>query len=183
MTNKWSLMIGFLLSFFLLNHVQADEAVVIEVRKKVKLHKTEKVYNDYFISGGTKMGIDKGSVISVVRRVPVHDPFQNSAIGDFRIKVADLEIIHADSDKSIGRLVAIDRRAERPMLKFDSVMIGDRLDLQTLRSKPSVQEETARLLMPGSPLSGLRMPSSVLMEKKQESPMKKQEALLTNEQP
>lgn len=173
---------GFIFCLILSQQAWAEEAVVIEVRKKVKLHKTEIVYNDYFINGGTKIGIDKGSVIAVVRRVPVHDPFQNSSIGDFRIKVADVEIIYADSDKSIGRLVGIDRRAERPMLRFDSVMIGDRLDLQSVRSKATIQKETARLLLPRDPNTELRMPSSLLVDEANQ-PVKKQEALLTNEQP
>lgn len=117
-----------------------SEAVVIEVIKKVKLHDTERVYSDYFIRGGTKLGLSQGILVSVVRRVPVHDPFENASVGDFRIKVADIEIIQVDEDKSIGRLVEIDRREARPMLAFDAVMIGDRLDLDTMRAKVAYKE-------------------------------------------
>ena len=131
------------------------EAVVIEVRKKVKLHKTEVVYPDYFISGGGKMGLDKGALVSVVRRVPVHDPFQNASIGDFRIKVADVEIIHSDREKSVARLVGIDRHRERPMVRYDTVMVGDRLDLTTLRRKVARVEP---FLMPESET---RTPASI----------------------
>jgi hypothetical protein len=122
-----------------------SEAVVIEVRKKLKLHDSERVYPDFFIKGGTKLGLNKGAIVSVVRRVPVHDPLTNSSIGDFRVQVADLEIIEADGDKSIGRLVQIDRREARPMLTYDAVMIGDRLDLDSIRGKsePSQTAQTA----------------------------------------
>lgn len=113
------------------------EAVVIEVRKKVKLHDTERVYADYFIRGGSKVGLSKGTLVSVVRRLPVHDPFENASVGDFRVKVADIEIIQVDSEKAIGRLVEIDRREARPMLTYDAIMIGDRLDLETMRAKLS----------------------------------------------
>lgn len=116
------------------------EAVVIEVIKKVKLHQTERVYSDYFIRGGTKLGLSQGILVSVVRRVPVHDPFENSSVGDFKIKVADIEIIQVDEDKSIGRLIEIDRREARPMLAYDAVMIGDRLDLDTMRAKVAYKE-------------------------------------------
>ena len=120
-----------------------NEAVIIEVRKKLKLHDSERVYPDFFIVGGTKLGLDKGVTVSVVRRVPVHDPLKNASIGDFKVKVADLEIIESDSEKSIGRLIEIDRREARPMLTYDAVMIGDRLDLDTVRSGP-VQKEAAQ---------------------------------------
>lgn len=116
-----------------------EDAVVIEVRKKVKLHEMERVYADYFIRGGRKMGLEKGVLVSVVRRLPVHDPFDNASIGDFKVKVADIEIIQADSEKSIGRLVEIDRREARPMLTYDAIMIGDRLDLDTMRAKVAYQ--------------------------------------------
>ncbi|MCJ8276889.1 MAG: hypothetical protein MJK18_08610, partial [Bdellovibrionales bacterium] len=53
-----------------------QEAVVIEVRKKVKLHNTERVYADYFIRGGSKLWLSPGVLVSVVRRIPVHDPFE-----------------------------------------------------------------------------------------------------------
>lgn len=118
-------------------YVARDEAVIIEVRKKLKLHDSERVYPDFFIKGGRSKGLVKGQLVSVIRRVPVHDPLNDSSIGDFHVKVADLEIIEADDDKSIGRLVEIDRREARPMLTYDAVMIGDRLDLDTLRPKPS----------------------------------------------
>jgi|GEM_PF-2173865 len=125
------------------------EAVVIEVRKKVKLHKTERVYSDYFINGGTKLGLDTGAVVSVVRRVPVHDPFLNSSIGDFRIKVAEVEIIQADAEKAIARLMTIDRSAERPMVGYDSIMVGDRLDLKTVRAKSVAKAEP--FVLPAAP--------------------------------
>ncbi len=117
-----------------------EEAVVIEVRKKIKLHDLERTYADYFIRGGSKLGLSEGVLVSVVRRVPVHDPFDNASVGDFHVKVADVEIIHVDDQKAIGRLVEIDRRAARPMLAYDAIMIGDRLDLTTMRAKVAHRE-------------------------------------------
>ena len=131
-----------------------EEAVVIEVRKKIKLHDTERTYADYFIKGGSKLGLSEGVLISVIRRVPVHDPFDNASVGDFRVKVADIEIIQSDSEKSIGRLVEIDRRQARFMLAYDAIMIGDRLDLNSMRSKVSFREA------PSSVFDRSRMPAS-----------------------
>ncbi len=138
-----------------------EEAVIIEVRKKVKLHDTERTYADYFIRGGTKLGLSPGVLVSVMRRVPVHDPLQNSSVGDFEVKVADLEIILADDKKSIGRLIEIDRRAARPMLAFDAVMIGDKLDLSSMRTKLSHQEAASSVF--DQPRSQ-RMPASLSPE-------------------
>ncbi len=172
-----------------------DEAVVIEVRKKVKLHDMERVYADYFIRGGTKLGLSEGVIISVHRRLPVHDPFDHSSVGDFKVKVADIEIIQADSEKSIGRLVEIDRREARPMLSYDAIMIGDRLDLDSMRAKVSYREAPSSVFadyrkptenqqpaapepMDQQPLMD-RMPASLNNPENQES-LKKIDTLLTN---
>lgn len=126
--------------FSLSSWSEPKEAVVIEVRKKLKLHPMERVYADYFIKGGTKLGLSEGLIVSIHRRLPVHDPFDHSSVGDFHVKVADIEIIQVDADKSIGRLVEIDRREARPMLTYDSIMIGDRLDLTSFRAKVSYRQ-------------------------------------------
>lgn len=133
---------------------KSEEAVIIEVRKKLKLHDMERVYADYFIRGGTKLGLNKGVLVSVMRRVPVHDPFENASVGDFKVKVADIEIIESDSNKSIGRLVEIDRRNARPMLTYDAIMIGDRLDLDSMRAKVAYREA------PASVFDNQRQPAS-----------------------
>ncbi len=141
-----------------------DEAVVIEVRKKIKLHDMERTYADYFIRGGSKLGLSKGVLVSVMRRVPVHDPFENASVGDFHVKVADIEIIASDSKKSIGRLVEIDRRQARPMVAYDAIMIGDRLDLNSMRAKVSYRPA------PQSVFDNPRMPASVTPLQNQDSP-------------
>ncbi len=156
-----------------------EEAVVIEVRKKVKLHDTERVYADYFIRGGTKLGLSPGVIVSVFRRVPVHDPLQNASVGDFQVKVADMEIILADDKKSIGRLVEIDRRAARPMLAFDAIMIGDKLDLSSMRTKVSHREA------PSSVFDQPRSPASVAPDNSEaefhQNSMENNSPALTNE--
>ena len=138
-------LIPFLIStlFPFLVYGNTKEAMIIEVRKKIRLHDSEKIYSDYFIKGGTAVGLEQGIIVPVVRRVPVHDPFDNASVGDFFVKVADIEIIQSDIKKSVGRLVTIDRRESRPMLTYDAIMIGDRLDLSKLKRKTSYIEEAS----------------------------------------
>lgn len=119
------------------------EAVIIEVRKNLPLTKQEKVYKNYFINGGTQLGLNKGTVVDVLRRLPVHDPLKNSAIGDLRVKVGELEIIHADAKISVGRILSLNSPEDRPILDYEALMIGDRLDLSTI--KAAAKSPTAQL--------------------------------------
>jgi len=135
----------------------AEEAVVIEVRKNVQMSKNDKVYKNYFINGGTLLGLKKGSMVDVLRRVPVHDPLKNTAIGDLHIKVAKLEIIHADPKISVARLVSVESPENRPLLEYEAVMVGDRLDLGTIQGAKVAAAEAAPALkdIPGDKVAAL----------------------------
>lgn len=133
----------FLISSIIEVHVQAAdrEAVVIEVRKNVSLAKSEKVYKNYFINGGENLGLKKGIRVDVLRRLPLHDPLKNISVGDLRVKVAEMEIIHSEGSLSVAKLISQETNETRPLLDYDAVMIGDRLDLTSLR-EPKKQEKS-----------------------------------------
>lgn len=124
----------FLFVLFSVVEVRAElEAVVIEVRKNTSLSKKEKVFKNYFINGGSSVGLRVGTHVDVLRRLPVHDPIKNTSIGDLRVKVGTLEVIHVEGKISVARLVKYDSMEERPLLDYEAVMVGDRLDLATIR--------------------------------------------------
>jgi len=120
--------------------VRAPEAVVIEVRKNIAMSKDDKVYKNYFINGGANFGLVKGKRVDVIRRLPVHDPIKNSSVGDLFVKVGEIEIIHSDARLSVARPLSIDNLADRPILDFEAVMIGDRLDLSSVRDTQQIAE-------------------------------------------
>jgi hypothetical protein len=133
---KIHLPILFLLFSVLEVQVQAadGEAVVIEVKKNIQLSKNEKVFKNFLINGGENLGLKKGSIVDVLRRVPFHDPLKNISIGDIRVKVAELEIIHADGLLSVARQITMENPENRPVLDYEAVMVGDRLDLTSTRA-------------------------------------------------
>lgn len=126
----------FLLCSVMEVQVQAaeTEAVVIEVRKTISMSKNDKVYKNYFINGGELLGLKKGTIVDVLRRLPLHDPIKNISIGDLRVKVGEIEIIHADTLLSVARLISQDSPENRPVLDYEAVMVGDRLDLASVRT-------------------------------------------------
>lgn len=132
--NKSLFTLIFVLCSIIEVQVKADEAIVIEVKKNVALSKYDKVYRHYFIKGGANQGLMKGSLVDVVRRVAVHDPLSNSSIGDIRVKVAELEIIHSDPTISVAKIVSFETPENRPVVDIEAVMVGDRLDLATIKA-------------------------------------------------
>lgn len=134
--NKFSVCFLFLL--FSVIEVRADEAVIIEVRKNTNLSKKEKVFKNFFVNGGENFGLKTGMHVDVMRRLPVHDPIKNASVGDLHVKVGTVEIIHSEARLSVARLVGYDSMEKRPLLDFEAVMVGDRLDLASLRAAPAV---------------------------------------------
>ena len=153
---KIHLPILFLLFSVIEVQVQAAdvEAVVIEVKKNIQLSKNEKVFKNFFINGGENMGLKKGSIVDVLRRVPFHDPLKNISVGDIRVKVAELEVIHSDGLLSVARQIHLENPEDRPVLDYEAVMVGDRLDLASIRAAkklvtPDLNAQTAILAVPG----------------------------------
>ncbi len=133
--NKMSVV--FLFLFFSVIEVRAQEAVVIEVRKNTNLSKKDKVFKNYFINGGENLGLKPGSHVDVMRRLPMHDPIKNASVGDLRVKVGTVEIIHSEEKLSVAKLVNYDSMETRPLLDFEAVMVGDRLELSSIRAAPA----------------------------------------------
>ncbi len=156
----------FLLFSVLEVQVQAadGEAVVIEVKKNIQLSKNEKVFKNFFINGGENLGLKKGHIVDVLRRIPFHDPLKNISVGDIRVKVAELEIIHADGLLSVARQIHMEDPESRPILDYEAVMVGDRLDLATARAPkkmttPDLNARTAILAIPGEKVALLNRPN------------------------
>lgn len=157
------------------------EAMVIDVRKNVALSKNEKVYKNYYINMGANKGLKKGAIVDVLRRLPLHDPLRNVSVGDLKVKVAELEIIFGDEYLSIARVSKYENPEERPLLDVPDIMIGDRLDLASIKNPPApvVPSENATLLAPkneaklsvqeGEQKSPSRQPASVQKGPKQKA--------------
>ncbi len=149
------------LLFFLFSGLEVQvqaaekEAVVIEVRKNIALSKNDKVYKNFFINGGGKLGLTKGTVVDVLRRLPMHDPIKNISVGDLRVKVGELEIVQGDEYLSVAKLVSSENPENRAVLDYDAVMVGDRLDLSSLR-QPSIPlaPDVNALMAPSAALEG-----------------------------
>lgn len=107
------------------------EVTIFDVRKNLPMSDTEKVYRDFYINGGSESGIAKNMIITVERRLPLYDSYQNHSAGDLQLKVAKVKIIHVQKGLSVGRLQSEFDRATSPLLEDNFIMVGDRLDLAT----------------------------------------------------
>lgn len=107
------------------------ELTIFDVRKNLAMSDTDKVFRDFYVNGGSEAGITRGMIITVQRRLPLYDNYQNRSAGDLDLKVAKIKIIHVQKGLAVGRMHSEFDRGTSPLLEDNFIMVGDRLDLAT----------------------------------------------------
>ena len=124
----------------------AGEVTVFDVRKNFPMKNGQKTYQDYYLNGGTEVGIKKGMVITVTRRRALYDAYQNRSPGNLRVPVGKLKVIQVQNGMSVARLHSNFSRANLPVLEYDFILVGDKMDIASAyfekkRSKKSAKVE------------------------------------------
>jgi hypothetical protein len=118
----------------------ADEITIFDVRKNLAMSDTEKVYRDFYINGGSEAGLSAGMIVTVERRMPLYDNYQNRSAGDLQLKVAKIKIIHVQKGISVARLHSEFTRENAPLLEDNFIMVGDRLDMNSATSEKDAKK-------------------------------------------
>jgi hypothetical protein len=128
---------------------QAKQIAIFDSRKPVTLSKQEKAYIDFYINAGTEVGIKRGILITAVRSTSLYDAYQNKSPGDLMVPVGQLKIIHVQKGLSVARVHKIFSRKNLPVLDHDYIMVGDRLDLNSMtREKKKSVSKSAKMTVP-----------------------------------
>lgn len=128
----------------------ADDVSIFDVRKSLPLDPSDPVFYDFYVNAGPESGLKKGMYVSVVRKLPIHDPIGNKAQGTLSVEVAKLQIIHVERDISVARLASEFGSEDRPVLEFEAVMIGDVLDLSSVSMTAPKESEKRRKRSPSA---------------------------------
>ena len=107
------------------------EITIFDVRRTLRMSDNEPVFHDYYVNGGIESGLAVGQVITVTRKLPLYDNYQNRSAGDLHLKVARLKIIHVQKGLAVGRLQSEFTRDNAPLLEDPFIMVGDDLDMAT----------------------------------------------------
>lgn len=127
----------------------AETALIFDVKKNLPLDADEEVFHDYYINAGLEVGFKKGTYVTVVRPVPVHDPVQNKQQGTMNVVIGQLHVIHVEKNLAVGRVFSETNESERPTVEFEAVMIGDRVDLDSITARSPGEERGKRATLKG----------------------------------
>lgn len=99
--------------------------MVTAVVREFPMKSGETLYKDFYINAGSNNGLRKGAYIEAMRKMAAFDNVNSKLAGDTQVKIARLQIIHIDKNLSIARLVKFYEKDKNPIAGFDTVMIGD----------------------------------------------------------
>lgn len=107
----------------------ATDFFVTAVIRDFPMKAGEVLYKDFYINAGTSNGLRKGLVIEAARKLAHYDNINSKLSGDTQVKIAKLKIIHVDKTSAIARLVKMYEKESTPLAGYDSVMIGDQIEV------------------------------------------------------
>jgi hypothetical protein len=144
-----ALSMGLLLVFSIKVQAQSSSAsvasrsgapTIIDVRRSLPLDPTETVYHDFYLNAGSEAGLKKGMYLPVIRQTQVQDPALNKQQAVLTVTVGYLIVIQVEKGLTVARMFAELSDEERPALEYESIMIGDRVEVGTGSMKaPSVK--------------------------------------------
>ena len=113
----------------LIPSAQSTDFMVTSVIREVTLKQGDPNFKDFYINAGMNNGLKSGVYIDAKRKINAYDNMNSKMIGDTPIKVARLKLIHVDKNISVARLVKLYEKETTPISGYDSVMVGDTIEV------------------------------------------------------
>jgi hypothetical protein len=141
--------LGYLILFSLFSfEAMSRELAVFAIQKNLQMSNKDPVYHDFYLDGGSETGLKVGQVVSVVRRIPLHDLTRNRPLGDMHLPVGQMKIIYVQRGSSVARIHKMYQDKDRPVVEFNTVMVGDQINSGPIGDEEEEAEEAAPAPLP-----------------------------------
>jgi len=141
---KWLIIVGVVnLVFLFASQVFATEVQIIEIRRSLPLKNLEPVLTDYYLNAGENLGIKPGTLFTLYRRVSVIDRLGGNQGKPLAIPVGKIKIMYVSREMSVARVHAIQSFDKSPLLEFQSIMMGDVINVGSAEMSKDEAEKTS----------------------------------------
>jgi|SRR5690606_29382504 len=89
----------------------------------------EIIRKNYYVNMGTGQGIKKDTTLDVYRIVSVQNPYDNQKRVNYKVKVGELQVLHASEEASIAAVKSYETTEGNPILELNQFMIGDHVSI------------------------------------------------------
>lgn len=134
-----------MLALFKTQFVQASDLLVFDVKKTLRLKDSDPQYKDFYINGGEEYGLRPGMLVTVYRKVGMYDALRNKSAGELKVFVGRLKVIHVQNGLAVARVYSKLSRKKLPILNYNAIMVGDRLDMDTAEMDRGKKKKIAKV--------------------------------------
>jgi hypothetical protein len=111
--------------------VVAKSYLIYSVAQDLPMGVDEQVIKkNFYVNMGSNQGVKKGTLLDVFRIISVLDPYDNRKRINYRVKIGELKVLHANQEAAI----TISHKTvteDLPVLDLDSFIVGDHVAVAT----------------------------------------------------
>lgn len=89
----------------------------------------EVLKKNYYVNIGKNQGVRQGATLNVFRVISKLNPYENQKRINHRVKIGQIEILHADEEAAIGAFKEINNGPQDPLFEIENFMIGDHVSV------------------------------------------------------
>lgn len=120
----------FLFLLFSMTAANANDYIIYSIVQNIPMDSTDKPKKNYYINMGEKQGIRPGTVLDVVRSINRSDPYESKKRYNYKVKIGELKVIHAEANAAIGSVNKIRNEEKDPLFEIEKLMIGDKVTVK-----------------------------------------------------
>ncbi|MBT3234916.1 MAG: hypothetical protein HN353_03100 [Bdellovibrionales bacterium] len=104
----------------------ARDYIIFSITQSVPMGEpNEIIKKNFYTNLGQEQGVDKGTILDVFRTISRSDPYQSKKRYNYRIKIGELSVLHAEQSSSIGKISKVNTEAKYPLFEIEAFTIGD----------------------------------------------------------
>ncbi len=111
--------------------VEAKSYLIYSVAQDLPMGVDEQIIKkNFYVNMGSNQGVKKGTLLDVFRIISVLDPYDNRKRINYRVKIGELKVLHANQEAAI----TISHKTlteDLPVLDLDSFIVGDHVAVAT----------------------------------------------------
>lgn len=100
---------------------------VIGVRREIGLTEqmAKNIPQEYVINAGARLGLSKGSKLTVYRTLPVVDPYNSNKQHELKVDFATIEVIHVEDDVAVAQMIKMVPATGGQYVGLRGILVGD----------------------------------------------------------
>ncbi|MBL7665543.1 MAG: hypothetical protein JNM93_10455 [Bacteriovoracaceae bacterium] len=113
-------------SILLMNSGFSAEYIIYSVSQQLPMgDSSQKIRKNYYVSIGSKQGVNPGDQLDVFRVISKYNPYDESKRINYKVKIGTLKVIHSEDDSAITAADSLKIGENDPVYDVETFMIGD----------------------------------------------------------